>query len=127
MARKTIAGLEATISELEDAVNSNQELYSKAQRSIEELKSQVKSRDEEIFQLRRHVGFVHAQRDRLVGFIEGQRSITEPVAIRHENTYAPVQTEVSRVEKFIDECTLQFDNSIQDTVRNDEFRHTRRY
>lgn len=128
MARKTIAGLEAELERLKDHVAEAAGRHEKAQRSIREMGERLKAKDEEIHKLRVHVGFVHSQRDRLVGFIEGQRSITEPQAVRvTENSYQPTVEKLGRTEKFLDECTLKFEGTPDLNVSNDPFRHNRRF
>lgn len=126
MARKTIASLEADIEGVKAQRDMLAEDVLKLKRSRDSANTTIQEKDAEIFKLRRHVGFVHAQRDRLVGFIEGQRSITEPNAVRIEDNFIPQATTVSRVEKFIDECTLRFEGMPDDIVSNDPFRSGRR-
>jgi len=85
----------------------------------------VKAKDRIIKQLESHLQFINAQKDRLVGFIEGRESITSPEIDAPDIGYQPhIPQKVNRTEKFLRECTTQFvkdDNGI--IVTNDSFRN----
>jgi septal ring factor EnvC (AmiA/AmiB activator) len=125
MARKTIAELERVIDSVKTQRDELASTLIEVQRSNKGLESTIKSKDTEIHKLRRHVGFVHAQRDRLVGFIQGRESVTTPKVEQLDNrTYPPQVQKIDRVERFLDECCLRFVNDDDNcvTVQNDPFR-----
>lgn len=130
MARHTLKSLLDSIVLLEKELSAVTEINDTLKNTIDSKTSShnynIKEKNKEIHQLQRHIGFVHTQRDRLVGFIEGRESLTNPeVDVMDASYHQPNNTKVNRLERFISECTLRFisdDNKSNLTVMNDEFR-----
>jgi len=112
--------------EIDIAINQIQQLDKELDNKSDIItgqRSTIVKKDAEILKLQRHVRFVHAQRDRLVGFIEGRESITSPELEVSTDHYAISQpSKINRFERFVGECTLQFIDSNGPTVKSDEFR-----
>ena len=98
-------------------------MISELKTKIADKNQVIKSKDREIFSLQQHVGLVHAQRDRLVGFIEGRESLHKPTyTTLDQSSYPPKAVELDRLERFLEQCTLKYEGTPDINVSNDELR-----
>lgn len=123
MSRQTIAGLQKIITSANDEIQNLSKQLDHSTGVIRDQKNSMIKKDAKIQLLQKHINFVHAQRDRLVGFIEGRESITDPEIELPDISYRESKpSKINRVEKFVRECTLQFVNDDGPTVREDALR-----
>lgn len=110
MARTTKAELETAIATLEIKLKMMSDKAVKLEQTLMKRDGVIVGKNNEILNLQKHIGFVHAQRDKLVGFVEGRESLTNPKIESEDSTYyqplKPVL--IDRVDKFISECNSPF-------------------
>ncbi len=72
------------------------------EKALGDCTSKLSSRDKKILELKTHVSFVMNQKHRLLGYIEGQKSIVDPEMSKEVPVYQSTAIEkLNRVDEFI--------------------------